>query len=90
MQIDNINCQISQGLKYLNDKMANSNYGDLKSSASNFLEDKIHLNKRFVSSTTYEVRLSVMDLFGNVLLRMGENRRDECPRLRSVDVWEIG
>ena len=30
-----------------------------------------------------------MDLLGNVLLRMGKNHRDGCPRLKSVDEWEI-
>ena len=31
----------------------------------------------------------VMDLFDNVLSRMEINCRDECPRLRSVDGWEV-
>ena len=30
-----------------------------------------------------------MEQLGNVLLRMGKNRRDECPRLRSVDEWVV-
>ena len=30
-----------------------------------------------------------MDLLGNVSLKREINHKDECPRLRSMDEWEV-